>query len=150
MPSIATVAAAVAAKIESASGQGLGLGANSRLADDYRDDLSDVLDATTRYQLRVSQIGRAGNSNVPTRVAAFAVSIVRKLGAAEAERTWTEGGLLTLLDKITDADWWAEPTGIAGVRSVASDPRAIGVTTERTARVIETVIGPVVVEITTT
>ena len=75
---------------------------------------------------------------------------LRSQGAAEAERTWTEGGLLTLLDKITDTDWWAEPTGIAGVRSVASDPRAIGVTTERTARVIETVIGPVVVEITTT
>lgn len=148
MASVASVEAAIAAKIELAYGSG-GLGL-VRCPDDYRLDLVNVADGGTLYQLRATQNGYGGQSGARTILGAYAVSLVHKLGPSEAERTYMLGDRLTLLARLTDETWWLDPvsgTGIAGVRQMLSDQRAFGVATKRTNRLIEDVVGPILLEI---
>jgi len=62
------------------------------LYSDHRDDLDSIPAGGLRYQLRADSIGRSLLANTEREVWRVEVTIARKLGVGEAERTYTEGG----------------------------------------------------------
>jgi hypothetical protein len=87
---------------------------STRLASDLRDDLDTIADGATRHQVIGTPQGYGGGSNTRQQLAAFAVTLKYKLASGTAERTWTEGALLTHLAKLTDSLWWQAVTGVYG------------------------------------
>lgn len=108
MATPAEVIAAVAAKVEALTGA-------TRLASDLRNDFEQIALGASRYQLVGIVGGFVPSSATPRVQVAMRLTVARRLGAGEAERTYTMGAMLTNLSQLLTPDWWRTVTGVHDV-----------------------------------
>lgn len=106
------------------------------LSSDLRDDLDSIPAGALRFALRPTYAGELIRSNTTYQTWQIEVDVVRKLGLAEAERTYTEGavtGMVTQQAAIMARAFWR----VAGVYDLddAEDARELE-PAERVGRVV--------------
>jgi len=94
------------------------LTSGTRLGSDLSAAVERIPASGLRFQIKsiVSAID-GSQSNTERPVLALEVKIHRRLGASEAERTYTEGVRLTHQQALVDPSWWR---AIAGVYAIAA------------------------------
>ena len=126
MATVANVATQAATAIEA-------LGSSpTRMGSDRRTDLESIASGATKYQLRVWHASKDDqfSSNVNYDVAAIEVAIHHYLASATAERTYTEGAMLTEQDSLLAKSFWTDLDAVFGV-----DDQLLPGTTESPERV---------------
>jgi hypothetical protein len=117
MPSPATVLATIATDIAT-------LTSGTRLGSDLSTAVERIAAGALRFQLKTIWGGIYAQSNVNLARLNLDVSIHRRLGASEAERTYTEGALLTHQASLFDLTWWAARAGVFDVWSPPSSSQS--------------------------
>ena len=115
MSSLATVAGSIATAIAGLSGT------PTRVGSDRVTNLEGLAVGTTKYQLRVDHLTEleTGNAQVTYKAATVTVAMHHELASASAERTYTEGVMLTHQNSLMSPSWWR---AISGVYEVVEGP----------------------------
>jgi hypothetical protein len=99
---------------------------------------------STYYALRVDVIGEDGreDANTVRELAGFEIDVKYRLGAAEAERTYTVGNMLTIQSSLISRTFYRD---LAAVYKTAEDkPPEVSEEAERVGRIISFTVSGVV------
>jgi hypothetical protein len=113
MATLATVATNIATAVAALSGTPV------RCGSDRRTNLEGLAAGAYKYQLRVDHLTEIIRSNTSYQAATVTVVMHHELASPSAERTYTEGVMLTHQASLMDAAWWR---AITGVYDVAEGP----------------------------
>lgn len=90
----------------------------TELASDHLETQA-IAASANRYQIvALGATVSSPDSSTPRVNVFFKIHVHHKLGAAEAERTYTEGNLQTWCDALVQPDWWR----VTDVQDVVVDP----------------------------